>query len=394
MSNQSSPVSGSDDSTLRRLGEQVRQALQNDDFLSRVKPGNIIRGASGTIAPLAWSELNRVQFSGDGVLRLPPIEPRWIGKPLYASRLTPTGVAVVTGTGSPVPPVDGSPTGIQFSGVGLRIFMTDGASWYSEQTGANVAPGVDSNQELYWAGSIWTPRYPRTAQHHDTTFSPAGLYKLDGNLLDSSGNGLHLTAATGTMRFGAVSPGLQMGFFDNTVVLTENTKTAALRITGPLTIEALGTFRVYRGDVDTIVSHAATGETSDTNALYLWSLTSPFLTTYLHEHGAGVNDAYQLSDGQPPDLMLSHFAMTRTASGIISFYNNGQLSGTPTSTGLTMPTDGTNGRLFIGGDGSQSPHTSQFTGNLGSVKIIAQALTAGQIKEEVNRTLGPILGYQ
>lgn len=395
--NEASPVSGSPDSDLRRLGEQLREFLRSDQFLAKLNVGPIIRAATGQIGALAWGTENRVQLSGDAILRLPPMDAAWIGKPLYMAKQTGTGIATVVASGGNSPTVNGSVTGVQFQSPGLHAFVTDGQGWYTEQassTGSNVAPGVDTNSELFWNGAIWTPRYPRTAQHHDTTFSPVALYKLDGNLLDSSGNGLHLSVATGTIGYTPVSPGLTLGFFDNLTVLTEATKAAALRITGPLTIEALGSWRIYRPDVDTIISHAEQGETLSTNALYRWQLDTPFTTRYLHEHDAGVNETFDMANNQPPDLLLAHFALTRTASGIISFFANGRLCGTPTATGLPMPNGGTTGRLYIGGDGTNAAGSQPYNGNLGSVKILNTTLTQGQIVEEVNRTLGPILGFQ
>jgi hypothetical protein len=131
MRDESSPVSGSGDSSIRRLGEQVRSLLQGDEFLSRLNLDKIIRVATGGIAALAWGSMNRVELAGNAILRLPPIEPAWIGKPLYMGRQVPTGTATVRGSGSPVPRVNGSPTGIAVTGVGLHVFVTDGADWFA-----------------------------------------------------------------------------------------------------------------------------------------------------------------------------------------------------------------------------------------------------------------------
>ncbi len=146
--------------------------------------------------------------------------------------------------------------------------------------------------------------------------------------------------------------------------------------------------------MDTIISHASLGETLASNALYRWQLDTPFTTRYLHEHDLGTNETYDMANNQPVDLLVSHFALTRTASGIISFFANGRLCGTPTATGLPMPNGGTAGQLYIGGDGTNAAGAQPFNGNMGSIKILDKTLTQGQLIEEVNRTLGPILGYQ
>ena len=50
----------------------------------------------------------------------------------------------------------------------------------------------------------------------DTEYNPIGLWQLDGNLLDSSSNGLDLSVS-GTERYGDLLPGLR-GFYANFLI--------------------------------------------------------------------------------------------------------------------------------------------------------------------------------
>lgn len=389
--NVASPVSGSDDGTLRRLGEQVRSIFASDEFLSRLKVGPVIHAASGTTSALAWGEENRAQLTGNAKFRLPPMDAKWIGKPLAFVKQSATGIATLLPSGSSSAMVDGSPTGVAVQAAGLYNLITDGQNWFSDSPrpnadSANVGKGTDANQELFWNGSIWVPRYPRTAQYHDTTFSPIGLWQLNRSLADTSGNGNALTTSTGSARYVEIVPGLTGGFFD-AWRLVENSGAAALRLLGDVTIEMLMVMRIYRPDVVAIYSHMNTGETAPDNTLYQTTVSTTFTLDWLQENGLGV-DANSSCFEQAPDVLPCHFATTR-ASGIIRNFVNGTPIGIASGI-LAAPTDGSAGKLYVGG----ALGINSFSGMLASFKIIGSALTPGQLTEEYNRTLAPVLGYK
>jgi hypothetical protein len=137
-----SPVSGSDDPSLRRLGEIVRdtiaQIFGGNPFLPRhqVRPPLIAPQADGSPAKLEWGVLNRVVVTATGVQRsqLPQIRPEWVGAPLLIAFSVPTGTgarpALVAGGVNllrAVPRVNNSATGI--IATGFRTAMTDGLDW-------------------------------------------------------------------------------------------------------------------------------------------------------------------------------------------------------------------------------------------------------------------------
>lgn len=224
-------------------------------------------------------------------------------------------------------------------------------------------------------------------RYHDTTFSPVGLWQLNGDLTDSSGNGYDLTMASGNAHYGDIAPGVKGFLHDGASRIYRSSFTSALAIVGDMTAEML---IVYNGvpfpSNLVILSHDANGESSDTNYLYQIAFTdNPIVLRYFAEFSTGTNVLYTINEVIPQTIC--HLAMTR-ASNVIQFYLNGNALGAASTT-LTAPSDGSNGRFSIGGDsGSLAPVMS-----VASVKLIASALTASQVKAEYTRTLGGYFGF-
>ena len=371
------------------LGAIVRQFLDSGAFLARLLPGVQLRTvASGVPVALAWGSMNRVPTSDAIMLRLPSILPNMVGVPLEVTKTSATGIAFVSPAGKALdgvtsPTVDGSATGVHLTGAGVTAFRTDGTNWFSARGGTQSVLSSDG----------------RTIQYHDTTHSPVALYQFNGNTLDSSGNGHHLTVATGVIRYAPMAPGLKGAFFENSpsigsgfAMLRGPPGVAALQLTGDMTVEMLGFFRVYRDPSfpAVVVTHSGVGSAEASNTLYRLSLEGTLSTRYQQEHGAGVADTYDEPSGQVMDVTLSHFAFTR-ASGVVRFYGNGQLAGAggAGSTGMLPPSGGASGVLWVGGD-PNGPYN--FAGYLASLKIINRALSEDEVKNEVKLTLGPVFG--
>lgn len=225
---------------------------------------------------------------------------------------------------------------------------------------------------------------------HTTTHSPAGLWQLQNDLTDSSGNGLTLTAIAGTARYTDIfSSGKRALYLQDGLTVGRSAFTASLNILGDLTIECL--LHVITNNVATgVVSHGASGETEATN----YSYAAQFTTTtfqYLHEFSTGTNQTLNTTNLVPP-RRLSHFALVR-ASNVVQFYLNGRTFGAASGT-LTAPTGSTSGRFRIGAsEGLGSPGGTGAPNMISSVKVIASALTATQIKAEYNLTLGSFFGF-
>jgi hypothetical protein len=211
---------------------------------------------------------------------------------------------------------------------------------------------------------------------------------LQNDLLDSSGNGLTLTAIAGTARYTDIFPGVRCLFLDALTTFGRSAFTASLNILGDLTIECL--LYVITNNVTTgVVSHGASGETEATN----YSYATQFTTTtfqYLHEFSAGTNQT--LVTTNLPPRRLSHLALVR-ASNVVQFYLNGRTFGAASGT-LTAPTGSTSGRFRIGAsEGLGTPGGTGVPNMISSVKVIASALTEAQIKAEYNLTLGSFFGF-
>jgi hypothetical protein len=220
-------------------------------------------------------------------------------------------------------------------------------------------------------------------QRHGLHHSPVGLWQFDGDLNDSSGNGFHLTVESGAARYTNIFPGLRALLIVDPLKLIYNVAEPVLRITGNLTIEMLLQLSPAYEAGKFLCSHTATGETSDTNALYQIDMvaTTSENVGLFSESGAGVNASYSIT--LYPPLSLCHFAVTRVTN-VVQFYLNGRTLGAASGT-LTTPTDGTSGRFRVG---SSTVAGTAPSGILSSLKVLNIGLTSGQILDEFNRTLG------
>lgn len=229
----------------------------------------------------------------------------------------------------------------------------------------------------------------RNVGYHGLDYGPVALWQLNGNLLDSSGNGFTLSVEAGTERYSDTVPGVRGFYFDGATTLLRNAAEAALFILGDVTVEIVCTS--YRTSLaasfSDIVGHAATGETQAANYAYAMELAGTSVQVG-HEHGSGVDDFYNpgfaLLCGSP-----NHVAFTRT-SNVYQVYLNGDPVGPPSSA-FTPPNGGTSGRLRLG---SFAAVVFPWIGVLSSVKILDKSLSASSLKDEYNRTLGPICGFR
>lgn len=224
------------------------------------------------------------------------------------------------------------------------------------------------------------------ASYLDTTHSPVGLWKLDGNLLDSSGNGYHLSVGTGTERYTEVIPGMRAFWFDGSSYVSRPSYDAALGITGSMTFQAITS--VWALSATRVVAmFLATGETLATNVLWQCQFNSDATMSWAWENGAGVNEG-PFTNYFPGIYNPVHIALTRDASASYAskFYLNGKLVDTAPGP-YTGPAGGTSSRLIIG-----SNLSAHYSGSTASVKIVAGVLSEADIRAEYNRSLGHVLG--
>jgi hypothetical protein len=291
----------------------------------------------------------------------PPVDSDWTisGSTLYTTSSTVIGEAAdVTEKGSDV-----------------QIFV----SGTYDVTGSGAKVSVFGG-DLHVSGTV---RH-RTAQHLDTKYDPVALYKLDGNLSDSSVSGLaDLTLESGIERYCPVCPGMVGFWCDASTSLYLNSIESVVQITGDLTVECIvNPAQIFSASGDLFYC-AASGETEASNYVYaLTIIASSHVLQYFAEYSAGTNIVFPSSGSVIPGIPV-HVAMVRESNDV-TFYANGQQIGAASS-GLNSPSGGTSGLLHMS--------TTGFVGAFCSAKIIDKALNPDEIKDEYNRSLGHLYGY-
>jgi hypothetical protein len=229
----------------------------------------------------------------------------------------------------------------------------------------------------------------RVAKLHDLTHSPLALFQFDGDLTDSSGNGLDLSVRVGTPYYTKIL-GLPSLYLNGQTELNRGIRDASLAITGAITIEFLLTLslRNITPTAGLIASFQGLGsaETEATNVLWGAFFGTGTLRMFF-ESGAGVNREII---GPYIPAQTVHCAITRANNGTsISFYINGELIGSGES--ATPATGGTDSTTILRiGDGGSS--VNFMTGYLTSLKIIGFELSADQVRAEYEHTLGSLYG--
>lgn len=224
----------------------------------------------------------------------------------------------------------------------------------------------------------------------DTRYNPVGLYNFEGNLNDSSGNGRNLSLAQGTIKYTQIYPGLNGFWFDGATRLTN--ASSAFQIAGDITVMILVWINDYTTNSMNYVICNGNGDILSTN--YLYAMFTDNVSGYLDffwEHGAGINDGYIL-DTAPnsyslPRKALTHYAISRQ-SNVIRFYINGKQVGADSPVQIA-PDGGTASNLAIGMANPTVTNNAPCTNVwIGSVKIVASALSASQIAAEYNYIMG------
>jgi len=218
----------------------------------------------------------------------------------------------------------------------------------------------------------------------DNSHSPVARYDFDGNLLDLSGNGLHLTGTSPTFRevWGDGTLGLCAGTAARTVTDT------LLSLSGDVTVLLLLVLRAVPAAAE-IVRFAGPSDPQNTNYQYSIALSSQDQARWLTEHGLGVNDDFfcppsGINVPSLPALGVPCLLAATRKSNVVQFYLNGVAWGSPSAT-LTTPDGGSIAKLELKASGSNFP-------DLFGLKICPSALTPAEHKEQYNSTLGPEFG--
>lgn len=269
---------------------------------------------------------------------------------------------------------------------------------------STAAPN-DGDVPLWSAsGNAWgfTPLPSLGAMRYfDNSFSPVGLWNFNGTTNDANGVAANnLALAAGNQAFTDIAPGKTALY----VLVGDRYSTAAaapaMLLQGDMSMFAVvQTDSVPAAADQAIATYGASGETEASNlqwALNFLQQTSPPSSAkrlnYISEHGAGVNDSVDSAGtaSLSPVHNIAMLGFTR-ASNVIQFYVNGLPFG-PASAPITAPTGGTDPtmRLLVGTGSPATTTTASFV--LFTMQVIASALSATQVKQVYNQSLGPAFG--
>ncbi len=163
--------------------------------------------------------------------------------------------------------------------------------------------------------------------------------------------------------------------------LTLPSPTAALRLAGPMTIEAWVFLEAGGGGIGTLISHGqrdgSHGEDSSNNVLYEVVITSDGAVRVAHER-SNASDATVLADTSLRTGLWYHLAVVRHVDGDLVEYVVHVDDRTPILLNVSgPPAGGTNGQLRIGANEGTA---SRFSGYIADARIWNLARTAGEIQ--------------
>lgn len=227
------------------------------------------------------------------------------------------------------------------------------------------------------------------ARLRDTTHSPVGLYQLDGDVLDASGNGFDLTVggvAGGTERYApGIAPGIQAFYFDGATYLTR-VHTAALAITGAVTV-VCQLYLIEQPTAGQFVMYCGRGIAGADNMLHntILNVGTSFFGNF--EQGAQVPvDVIPVPDQAVPLSQWVDVAYTRSAGGTNKIY----IAGTEVHSGAEgNPTGGASATFALGAADSLGVGSSFGKFLMQSAAIYASELSAANILALARRTTPP-----
>lgn len=233
---------------------------------------------------------------------------------------------------------------------------------------------------------------PLDAEPLDLRHAPEGLWWLDGDRTDKSGNGITLAVGHGIEQYGpGPVPGRRAAYFNATTIFDRASHDAPLLLLGDATFEALvypisyPTFQIIFGFEETEI-----GSLEANNTAYVWYLNSTGNPGYTHHNGARNLNNFEWTSTVIPLFAWTHLAMVRDDTAkTVTLYINGYADAT-VYTYTNSPTGGTNSKLEIGGDSFSSGSPSvMWDGFISTPKISPAILTAAQVLANARIALPP-----
>jgi hypothetical protein len=220
---------------------------------------------------------------------------------------------------------------------------------------------------------------------HNLKHSPLGLYQLNGDGTDSSGNNRDLSNQSGTPTYGDgfVSLAFEQ---DGNVGLTRADNT--YEILGAISVYAIAKLITTSNANYTIACYDGGDETEANNNIWdldLVSTAGELSVRYFHEYGTGNNELLLPSgiDISRNEWVWAGFTRDSAGTGVKVFLN-GKVIGSTTFS--NAPTGGSTSDFFIGRTSLDGVNI--FTGKIQSVKIVGSELTEAEMKAEYQRVFG------
>ena len=228
--------------------------------------------------------------------------------------------------------------------------------------------------------AIWAP-INGLGKLSATLHSPLCLYHLDGDINDSSGNGLNLSIGAGSAVYSSMG-GRKSFRFTGASYLERSSNDASLTLTGDATwmlvMSHLNPF-----SANTPMSFGGNSSGAAENILYSFATNAAGGLVFTHHTGTRSAQTHTSADGYIGGGFGQHVAIVRS-SNTIAIYVDGIQVGT-TSSALSAAAGGGSSKLIIGAaeDGG-----SKFLGAISEVAIYGSALTAAQVRAQSLRTVG------
>lgn len=227
----------------------------------------------------------------------------------------------------------------------------------------------------------------------DTTDDPLGLYTLDGDLADTSGNGLASFVDTGTPAISYVTEGgREWALFRSGTYATIATGPASLLRTGDVSIEI--TVKILATSAAVPQTLFMTGTATKPAGNRLWGMVhSGYVSAHFtadHEHGTGTNVLSLMNDAadvSTPDLKWGwhHLALVRDATAKTWLLYVDGVPQVAVSYG-TNATGGASGSIWLGSD--ELTAGTNIGCLMGNFAVYGAALTPAQVEAHADRVLG------
>ena len=219
-------------------------------------------------------------------------------------------------------------------------------------------------------------------QKLDGSDSPLALWNFEGDLLDASGNGRHLSTGAGAekwCRFGDLT-----GLYSDTSHYVYSAS-AALALTGAMSLIMLCVHQTALGSSHVHANWTSANDTAEAdNSLYsLATVAASNGLVYSHEHGIGVDDSLALRVYQAT-YVLHAIGFTRTATGLVRVFIDGRRINEQE---LPLPTGGANGRLALAANITAA---TRYAMQLYSVGVYGTALSDARMTTKMGAMLGVV----